>query len=166
MTKNFAVCTHVSPQIIIVDLFFEFAVDRMIECMTDLRCHCLCIHEWEFHWLFIKWIDNILDKDFLDQIPKMLHIKLDIDLELLFRWIILIFLKIRDEIIKNDNEIVFKTIITNETLSPDEEIEVSLRDENNSNRDVNESCGKENIQFIENILELCLYMKKLRFIII
>lgn len=89
--------------------------------------------------------------------------ELGIGLEPLFRRAILMLLKVRDEIIEDGSEVVFKTIVADETLSPDEETGASLGDEGNSDRGVNEPRGKESVQFIESILELCSCVEELRF---
>ena len=88
--------------------------------------------------------------------------ELSIGLEPLRRRAILMLLKVRDEIIEDIGEVVFKMIIADEMLSPDEEAGASLGDEGNSDIGVNEPRGK-GIQFIESILKLRTCVEELRF---
>ena len=113
--------------------------------------------------MFVRRTGSVLGKGFLGRVPEVLCMELGIGLEPLLRWAILMLLKVRDEIIEDIGEVVFKTIIADETLSPDEEAGTSLGDEGNSDRGVNEPRGKEGIQFVESILELRSCVEKLGF---
>jgi len=113
--------------------------------------------------LFVRRADSVLGKGFLGRIPEVLYIELSIGLEPLLRQAILMLLKVCDEIIEDIREVVFKTIVADKVLSPDEEASAPLGDEGNLDRGVNEPRGKKGIQFIENILELRSCVEELGF---
>lgn len=85
-----------------------------------------------------------------------------IGLEPLFRGTILMLLKVRDEIIENVGEVVFKTVVADESFGPYKEAGASLRDKGDTDRGVDEPRGKEGVQFIESVLEFRSSVEELR----
>jgi hypothetical protein len=88
--------------------------------------------------------------------------KLGIGLEQLIRGAVLMLLKIPDEVIEDLNEVILKTVVADDTFGPYNEARAPLGNKSNTDRGINTPRGKEGVQFIEGILELCSRVEELR----
>lgn len=166
MTGGVAVSTYVSPHTIIASPFFGLAAGRAIVSVADLSRHCFRVYAGGggFRRLLAgRAHRSVLGESFLGRITEMLRMELGVGLKPLFRRAVLMFLKIRDEIIEDIGEVVFETVVADKAFRPYEEAGAPLGDESDADRGIDKPCGEKGVQLIERILQFRPGVEELRF---
>ena len=153
-----------SPQAFFPGPFFDFAARRMVESMTDLRGHSLCIDGGRgLYWRFTAHVVTVPSESLLCGVAQVFCMELRVGLVPLLGRTVLVFLKVCDEIIEDIREVIFESIVTDETFGPDKEARAPLGNEGNIDGSINEPCREKSIQFVECVLEFRTSMEELGF---
>ena len=105
---------------------------------------------------------GIPGKRFLGRVTEVFCVKLRVCMEPLFWGAVLVQLKVRNEVVKEIDEIVFEPIISDQALCPNQKAGAPLRYICHTNGNIDEPGREKHLHFIERVLEFGACLQELR----